>query len=200
MSDKENKLTQELDAAEAAETAGKVPAKVVSDYDKEVMYKAFKRGISLTDIAEEFGVSYRSLTRYKSLGNWDERKMKELAIVDAAPIAIAEEAYTKLLKSCWKLADIVERQLVFDESAEGDAGARVNLKMITDCIDKLTRLHLFAQAGGVNQVHVKSETHKIDYAEMAKIYMKAKKEGVDYDAKAHLQDVIDTTYTKKDKK
>lgn len=177
--------------------ASQLPASEASTYDQELMYQEYLRGVTMTQIAENWKekVSYRTVQRYKEKFRWDERKEKDLALKaflsESETDTIARETYTKLLKVCYRLVSDLERS-VFDADAEEQARS-VPLKTITDAVEKLTKLHYFAQAGGVDKKSIESKHTQVnvDYAEMAKIYMKAKTEGVDYDAKAHMKDVID---------
>lgn len=194
--DEKKEIKNRLEEPVIVEETGKLPVKVISEGDKEAMYKAYRKGMAMTEIAEEFGLTYRSVIKYKQKGLWDARKEQDLAILKATPEQLSVEAYTKVLRTVLKLADIIERQVVLDESAEGGP-VKVDLKTIVECIDKLTRLHLFAKAGGVDQKKkiIEKRIHKIDYAAMAKIYMQAKQQdNLEYDAKAHLRDVIDASY------
>jgi transposase len=172
----------------------------VGTFDQEKMYQRFVRGITLTAIAEEFGISYATIKRYKDKLEWDARKERDLeqkAFLNESEVdTIARETYSKLLKVCYRLVSDLERS-VFEVDAEQQARS-VPLKTITDAVEKLTKLHYFAQAGGVDKKQIESKHTQVnvDYTEMAKLYMSAKKEGVDYDAKSHLKDVIEGNFTR----
>jgi transposase len=172
----------------------------VGTFDQEKMYQRFVRGVTLAAIAEEFGISYATIKRYKDKLDWEERKQRDIAqkaFLDETEIdTIARETYSKLLKVCYRLVSDIERS-VFEVDAEQQART-VPLKTITDAVEKLTKLHYFAQAGGVEKRITESKHTQVnvDYAKMAELYMSAKKDGVNYDAKAHLKDVIEGKFTR----
>jgi hypothetical protein len=178
----------------------KTPQKVITETEKEMMYTMYRNGATLKAISEEFDLAYVTLKKYKREGGWDERKeieiAKETKLMEIGPETLAQESYTKVLRACFVLAEQAEQRVLKN-------GEDINpnlLKLLTDCIDKLQRLHLFSKAGGVN----KSESRnlnvntKVDYREMAKIYKEAKKNGEEYDSKKHLEDVINATYEDND--
>ena len=154
----------------------------------------------MTQIAENWKVSYRTVQRYKEKLDWDNRKEKDIAqkafLNETEIDTIARETYSKLLKVCYRLVSDLERS-VFEVDAEQQART-VPLKTITDAVEKLTKLHYFAQAGGVEKRITESKHTQVnvDYAKMAELYMSAKKDGVNYDAKAHLKDVIEGKFTR----
>ena len=183
-----------------------LPSKVFqpSDFDKEQMYQDFRKGKNLVEIAEKWNCSEKSISRYKKDGKWEERRQKEIEqkkqLETIEVEDIARETYTKLLKVTYKLVSDFENY-VFDGEEQGSP---VPLKVLTEAVEKLTKLHYFAANGGVERT--KTETvsrsvhEKIDYAALAKIHLEAKKSNPQYDQKALLKDVVDASYKKSDKK
>lgn len=175
-------------------TDKKVPQKTITDAEKEAMFALYKNGSTLKEIAEQFNLSYGTLKKYKKAGDWDDRKeievAKETKLMTTGPEALAMESYTKVLRSCFVLAERAEQRII----QEGETVNPNLLKTLTDCIDKLQRLHLFSKAGGVNKNENRNVNVKVDYKEMAKIYKKAKENGEEYDSGEHLKDVINATY------
>ncbi len=168
-----------------------VADKATSDFDKDVMFRLYRSGTTLKDIALQFDLSEKTIQRYKATGGWEERKLEEALVMKAGPSEASVEAYSKLVRVCWKLANDLEKATLDGDDARTTTA---NLKTIVDCVDKLTRLHLFAEAGGIDQKNVTTTVVKVDYAEMAKLYSKLKAEGIEYNAKEHLKDVIDAQY------
>lgn len=183
-----------------------LPSKVFqpSDFDKEQMFQDFRKGKSLVEIAEKWNCSEKSISRYKKDGKWEERRnreieeRKQLETIEVEDIA--KETYTKLLKVTYKLVSDFERY-VFDGEEQGSP---VPLKVLTEAVEKLTKLHYFAANGGVERTKsetvTRNVTEKIDYAALAKIHLEAKKTNPDYNQKALLKDVVDASYKKQDKK
>jgi hypothetical protein len=176
----------------------KGPQKITTATDKEMMYTMYKSGTTLKAIAEQFGLAYITLKKYKKDGKWDERKeldvAKETNLTTSGPGALGKEAYTKILRSCFVLAERTEQRIV-------KGGEDINpglLKVLTECIDKLQRLHLFSESGGVTKSETKNLNVKVNYKEMAKLYKEAKEKGEQYDSGKHLKDVINATYEDND--
>lgn len=181
-----------------------LPTKVYvpSDFDKEQMYQEYRRGKTLKAIAERFNVNERSVSKYKKEGKWDEKKendLKEKQKLEKSEIEdIAKETYSKLLKVVYKLVSDFEKYVF-----EGEENGRpVPLKVLTDAVEKLTKLHYFAANGGVEKVKsehtVRSVNERIDYAKLAEVHLKMKQINPGYDEKALLKDVVDAAYKKKD--
>jgi rRNA maturation protein Nop10 len=174
-----------------------------SDFDLEQMYQEYRRGKTLGSIAEKFNLSDKTVGKYRKELKWDERRAKEVEEkqkLERSEIEdIAKETYSKLLKVTYKLVSDFERY-VFDGEEQGSP---VPLKVLTEAVEKLTKLHYFAANGGVERT--KTETvsrnvhERIDYAELARIHLEAKK-NPQYDEKALLKDVVDASYKKSDKK
>lgn len=175
-----------------------------SDFDKEQMYQEFRRGKTLGAIAEKWNISDRTIGKYKKDNNWEERRQREIderqKLEKTEVEDIAKETYSKLLKITHRLVTDFERY-VFDGEEQGSP---VPLKVLTEAVEKLTKLHYFAAAGGVERT--KTETisrnvsEKIDYAALARVHLDAKKQDANYDEKALLKDVVDASYKKPDKK
>lgn len=207
MSDKKNGI-QELSSTTEAQVVDTetLPSKTFqpSDFDKEQMFQDFRKGKTLVEIAEKWNCSEKTISRYKKDSKWEERRQREIderKQLETIEIEdIAKETYSKLLKVTYKLVSDFERY-VFDGE---ENGSPVPLKVLTEAVEKLTKLHYFAANGGVERT--KTETisrnvsEKIDYAALAKIHLQAKKENPDYDQKALLKDVVDASYKKQDKK
>lgn len=183
-----------------------LPSKVFqpSDFDKEQMYQDFRKGKNLVDIAEKWNCSEKSVSRYKKDGKWEERRQREIderkQLESIEVEDIARETYSKLLKVTYKLVSDFERY-VFDGEEQGSP---VPLKVLTEAVEKLTKLHYFAANGGVERTKTESitrnVTEKIDYAALAKIHLEAKKTNPGYDERGLLKDVVDSSYKKPDKK
>jgi hypothetical protein len=174
------------------------PTKIPSSYDKEVMYKQWKAGASLKDLSEKWDVNYRTMVKYKNQGKWDERKLKDLTALQerelkgkSVALAVGEDTYTKMLRILHFLADNMENQIIY--GVQDENGVTVPIKTLTECIDKLLRLHKFVEHDGVQKSEVVKR--KVDYTELAKLYLKAKKEGLEYDDKGHLEKVINAEYS-----
>jgi hypothetical protein len=171
-----------------------------TSYDQERMYQEYLRGITMTQISENWNVSYRTIQRYKEKLDWDGRKEKDIAqkafLNESEVDTIARETYSKLLKICYRMVSDLERA-VFEVDAEQQART-VPLKTVTDAVEKLTKLHYFAKAGGVEkkQIESKHTEHKIDYAKLARIHLDTKKQNPEYDEKRLLKDVVDAAYKK----
>jgi rRNA maturation protein Nop10 len=172
-----------------------------SDFDLEQMYQEYRRGKTLTSIAEKFNLSDKTVGKYRKELKWDERRAKELEEkqkLERSEIEdIAKETYAKLLKVTYKLVLDFERY-VFDGEEQGSP---VPLKILTEAVEKLTKLHYFAANGGVERTKsetvTRNVTEKIDYAALAKIHLETKKLNPDYDQKALIKDVVNATYSKK---
>jgi rRNA maturation protein Nop10 len=172
-----------------------------SDFDLEQMYQEYRRGKTLTSIAEKFNLSDKTVGKYRKELKWDERRSKELEEkqkLERSEIEdIAKETYAKLLKVTYKLVSDFERY-VFDGEEQGSP---VPLKILTEAVEKLTKLHYFAANGGVERTKsetvTRNVTEKIDYAALAKIHLETKKLNPDYDQKALIKDVVNATYNKK---
>jgi hypothetical protein len=172
-----------------------------SDFDLEQMYQEYRRGKTLTSIAEKFNLSDKTVGKYRKELKWDERRSKELEEkqkLERSEIEdIAKETYAKLLKVTYKLVSDFERY-VFDGEEQGSP---VPLKILTEAVEKLTKLHYFAANGGVERTKsetvTRNVTEKIDYAALAKIHLETKKLNPEYDQKALIKDVVNATYNKK---
>lgn len=183
-----------------------LPTKVYqpSDFDKEQMYQEFRRGKSLVSIAEKWNIAESTIHKYKKNEKWDERRAREIEErqkLEAVEIEdIAKETYAKLLKVTYKLVSDFEKY-VFDGEEQGSP---VPLKVLTEAVEKLTKLHYFSVNGGVERTKTESVTRnvteKIDYAALAKIHLEAKKTNPDYNERALVKDVVDASYKKPDKK
>jgi hypothetical protein len=95
---------------------------------------------------------------------------------------------TRLMEKA--LEDAQNGYVIVDEQAR-----RIPIKTLMECIEKAGRywsLELKTRKeGGANG------TFKIDYKEMAKIFMGAKAEGIPYNAKGHMKAVIDAAHQQK---
>jgi len=181
-----------------------LPSKVFvpSDFDKEQMYQEFRKGMSLKAIAEKWNLNEKSVQKYKKDHKWESRKAKEVEekqMLDTADIEhIARETYSRLLKVVYKLVTDFEKYVFEGE----DTGRPVPLKVLTEAVEKLTKLHYFAINGGVertkSETTVRNVNEKIDYAKLAEIHLKMKELNPGYDEKALLRDVVDTAYKKKE--
>jgi hypothetical protein len=168
------------------------------------MYQEFRRGMSIKAIAEKWNLGEKTINKYKKSFGWEEKRNKELAErqkLEKLEIEdIAKETYSKLLRVTHRLVSNFEAY-VFDGEEQGSP---VPLKVLTEAVEKLTKLHYFAAAGGVERT--KSETvsrnisEKIDYAALAKIHLETKKLNPNYDERGLLKDVVDASYKKSDKK
>jgi hypothetical protein len=179
-----------------------LPSKVYvpSDLDKEQMYQEYRRGNSLKSIAEKWNLTEKSLQKYKKDYKWEARKAKDLEekqMLEKADVEhIARETYSRLLKVVYKLVTDFEKYVFEGE----DTGRPVPLKILTDAVEKLTKLHYFAANGGVERTKsehtVRNVNERIDYAKLAEIHLKMKQLNPGYDEKALLKDVVDAAYKK----
>ena len=175
-----------------------------SDFDKEQMYQEFRRGKTLGSIAEKWNISDRTIGKYRKDNDWDGKRQREIderkSLESVEIEEIAKQTYSKLLKVTFKLVSDFERY-VFDGEEQGSP---VPLKVLTEAVEKLTKLHYFAANGGVERTKTESITRnvheRIDYAELAKIHLETKKLNPDYDERGLLKDVVDASYKKLDKK
>lgn len=208
MSNKKPDGVQEFTVSETEPNVVEIdnlPSKVFqpSDFDKEQMYQEFRRGKTLKAIAEKWNISERSVGKYRKDGNWDDKKQRDIEerqkLEKTEVEDVAKETYSKLLKICYKLVSDFEKYVFEGE----EQGAPVPLKVLTEAVERLTKLHYFAANGGVERT--KTETvsrnvsERIDYAALAKIHLEAKKLNPSYDEKGLLKDVVDASYNK-DKK
>lgn len=95
---------------------------------------------------------------------------------------------TRLMEKA--LEDAQNGYEIVDEQAR-----RIPIKTLMECIEKAGRywsleLKTRKEGGG-------NGTFKIDYKEMAKIFMGAKAEGIPYNAKGHMKAVIDAAHQQK---
>lgn len=181
-----------------------LPSKVYvpSDLDKEQMYQEYRRGNSLKAIAEKWNLTEKSLQKYKKDHKWEARKAKDLEekqMLEKADVEhIARETYSRLLKVVYKLVTDFEKYVFEGE----DTGRPVPLKVLTDAVEKLTKLHYFAANGGVERTKsehtVRNVNERIDYAKLAEIHLKMKELNPGYDERALLKDVVDAAYKKKE--
>jgi hypothetical protein len=166
--------------------------KSVTDMDKEVMYHDFCTGMSLVDISKKHDVSYRSIIRYAQEGDWKSRRELQLAGVDEVDLKpsdlLQSEAIDKALRVLHKIATDTEIGL-FGGNPEL---LRTNVKTMVDAIDKLVRLKMHVESGGVDkrEVHVKKES--MDWNKIIEMSVKAKKEkGDNFDEEEFLRNVMD---------
>lgn len=179
---------------------GNIPSKVVTDTEKEAMYQAFKRNTSLKVIGQEYGVPYRTLMRYKKDGGWVARKAADLAVMEKPEPVLNVQAYTNIMRVITTLSDKLVKAVVVGDTSEA-LTVRADLKSLVDCVDKLKRLHIFSEAGGVDRKEIKQTTVKVDYNAIAQMLIDYERKGIKIDDKALVKQVIDTTYSEvKEKK
>lgn len=101
----------------------------------------------------------------------------------------AEKSMSRSFKMATRLLENALRDAENGYEIEDEQRRRVPIKTIMECIEK---------AGRYWTAYSKSKKDsgprglvQIDYKEMAKIYMSAKKEGVEYDSKSHMKAVLE---------
>lgn len=111
---------------------------------------AFLAGSKLADVARLHRINYRKLRQWKDSENWDE--LRSLAQQDHEIILNSDqsELLQKSGDEISKALFLMSRQGVRELQANEDP-RQFPIKAITDAIDKLRRLQMFVDAGGVTK-------------------------------------------------
>ena len=169
--------------------------KTLTPHQIEAMFQAYKKGYSLKEIADQNQVSTRTMTRLRKDGEWDKRKDTEaLTAKRSANLIGKQELSLNLFNETLELA--YELLKGVKEEAIENGFARVPLKQITDVVDKLVRLQMFMDSGGVSKKQVEVREHKIDWNDMIKATLEAKKDDPNFDDREFVRKAVNKVFNK----
>lgn len=181
---------------------GKGIVKILSNYDKELLYQQFKRGDkTLKDIAKDAGISYQTVLKYKDKGNWEDRKLKEAndmlelqAKSNSDVQLVGKDAVASLVKSLFKMAQDLEETVFYDSNTN----IPIPMKTIVECLDKLLRLQHFLKTDGksISEKNVKVQT--INWNQLIQQSIEAKKTNPNFNEEDFAKQVIDVAFTDKE--
>ena len=123
---------------------------------------AYFAGFSLVEIEEKYKVNRRTIRGWKDSENWDvlrdEQREAQLEILNSSQSELLKKSGEELAKIIY----IYSREGARSVQEEGIEAMRTfPLKALTDAIDKLKRLLMHVESGGVT----KSVTAKVDLSE-----------------------------------
>lgn len=140
---------------------------------RKLVYK-FKKGYSPTVSGDQAYNKLMGIDLEADLKDFDAEK----SMTRSFKIA------TRLLEKA--LEDAEAGYVIVDESKR-----QIPLKTIMETVEKAGRFWSLQRK--TEKEHGKTnKVMTIDYREMAKIYMEAKEDGIKYNAKAHMKDIIET--------
>jgi transposase len=161
-----------------------------SEHQRKLMFRDYCNGMLLQQIAEKYGISERTVRRNKEKEEWDSKKAEYLS--EKRRLAslqtekdLTEEARIKVNKLLLKFVEDLERI----GEVEGYAG--IPMKLITDAVDKLSRLQTFKETGGVDKKELTVTSHKIDWAEVVRATHQIKQQNPDTDIKDLMEKITD---------
>ena len=169
--------------------------KPLNELDKEIMFGEFIRGSDLKAIASKHGINYRRLLRISNKEDWKDKKAlvqsqtTDLAKVDTD--TLQNEAITRTLRVLHKIAADTETMLLAGSDVD-QLTVKMNIKTMVDAIDKLVRLKMHVESGGVEKKEVNVKKQTIDWNQMIEQATEARKKfGEDFNEKEFLAKVID---------
>jgi hypothetical protein len=164
--------------------------KSLTSIELESMYQAYKKGHMLKDIATQNGVTPRHVSRILDRENWKERKSKELLEDKRANNLVGkEELSVEIFNKNLQIAHEMLREAHAIAKTEGYN--KVPVKTLTDVVDKLIRLQIFMQSGGIDKKQVEVKSHKIDWNALIKTSIKAKKENSEFNEQEFVKNAIE---------
>lgn len=182
-----------------------IPYKDLPEDSKEIarsdMFEQFCKGMTLKEIAEVYQISYRTIVRYSTDGNWSEEKaklkeeLKGLEVVDDQA-DLPSKAIDSTLRALNKMAADLNRDI------QSGREPTVNYKNLVDALDKAVKLRMHVDTGGVTKTEhtVNKKTQTVDWNRLIETMVKAKKEhGESFNEKAFIKDVIDAEVVKEKK-
>ena len=163
------------------------------------MYQKWVRKIPITKIAEELGISTKTVHKYKNKDEWESRKEREdkenraLAEVSRELIALnAEDIRNRSIKEI-EMALYFRAKRIREAMERGDAvdGIAGELQKLASTLEKHQNVETKQSTGGVkrSEVHIKQE--KIDWNEIIKLSIEARKQhGNNFDERKFIADAI----------
>lgn len=151
-------------------------------------------------------ISEGTAYKYKKTDRWEERKAAEdqdsaevyehSKKLQNVPLSDIREDTIREMEIALNLrAKRIRESLANGEDSDGITN---ELQKMAAALEKSQVIEIKKQTGGVDSKNININLQKIDYAELAKIYVDAKKEGIKFDDKGHLEKVVEVVY-KKDK-
>lgn len=172
----------------------------VSSYqEREKGYKLWSRGYVIADIAEKLGYSERTIYRWKDGDEWEDRREKETAIArkqeQLTEAELAVENIHTLNRLLHKAISLLEDAMGSTKDLLTYRGA---IRDYGNLLDKTVRALAFVDNGGADQTKVHSTNEKLDWNELIKQSLEAKKlYGEDFDDREFAKKVIESKFKKK---
>lgn len=163
------------------------------------MLDDFVDGLSLKDVSKKYNVNYRTVLRYSKKGNWVSKKAaynEEVDALEEVPDRIRwqRETIDNTIRSLAEISTMTRDSVLLGRTSE----IPMNIKTLTDSLDKLIRLQMFIDAGGVAKSEVSVKKQSIDWNQIIEQSLKAKKQqGSNFDEEAFLRQAIDLKPEKK---
>jgi hypothetical protein len=167
---------------------------------KEIQAKvAFLQGKAIADISKELSIPVRTLYHWRDVNGWVEEKKK----LDAEKNFLVEK-----YKKIEEIGDDLDKLSKYNISELAKASAigiaKLQRLIMSDnplpfidqiqkaaaALEKLQTAIIKNETKGVVEHKHSGKIEKIDYAELAKIYTQAKREGKEFDDKGHLEKII----------
>ena len=179
------------------------------DINPELAYKLNRiKKISYSDIEKTHKISARTLVRWAKEHEWDERWEKELAIAEYHSITAKTSIMNDSLDTSIVIMDKLVRSLhrmeeEFSDNPLGVVSLNKTIKDYVSSLDKLIRLKMFVQNGGMDKTQVNKNIHikqeKLDWNMLISQCVNLKKEhGNNFDDMKFVKSAVDAAYKKKD--
>lgn len=104
----------------------------------------------------------------------------------------AERSMSRSFKMAARLLEKALEDAEKGYEIEDEQRRQIPIKTIMECIEKAGRFWSLSKK--TQKDSGRTGNFKIDYREMAKIYVEKKQEGVAYDAKGHMKAILDTVH------
>lgn len=173
------------------------------------IWELFTEGVSQRKISEKLGISTSTVHKYvKIMKNPDYEPPRGIASEELSDLETKlnkiekdnlshEEKMEKAFELAIDMLYVTANKRKEEWIIEDERRVQIPLKTIMDCIEKAGKhAKTMSEAAKAAKQGITPET--IDYQEMAKLYVSFNEETgkFDYDAKKHMQEVLDKAYKK----
>ncbi len=176
----------------------------ISDAVELKLWELHKDGVSQRKIAKELGISTATVSKYVKIMKKDDYEPPQVSLEELE--ALEEQVDENMsrdqkMEKAFDLA-IDMLYLAVNKGKEGwiiedERKVRIPIKTVMDCIEKAGK-HAKTMSEAAKAAKAGLSPKTIDYKKMAEMYISFNKETgkFDYDAKKHMQEVLNTAHSK----
>ncbi len=161
------------------------------------MYLDYRQGLSLVEIADKHGLNPKTVSRAKKAGNWESRKEQDaLETKRKHAVASKKELSLDIFNNTLHLAYDMLSEI--RDAAKVEGYGKVPIKTMADVVDKLLRLQVYLNNDGVEKKQVETREHKIDWNNMIKATLDAKKQDPEFDDREFVRKAVSKAFGNED--